>query len=191
MNHLSLTRLSAAVSVWFVLTLPGVLVAEQPGAYLDCRDRPGSCSEQEVEKALTGLSGMKTGFRPPQDKPADVLPQEKPAVVVLPILFEWNKATLRSKDLEELNKVGRALTRHPDLRLEIHGHTDDTGTEVYNQQLSEARAASVKRYLTQSFPSINAANLMTMGHGESTPKFENGTPDGREKNRRVEFIPRP
>ena len=190
MNHISLTRLSAVISVWFVLTLPCALVAEQPGAYLDCRDRPGSCPEQEIEKALTGLSGMKTGFRP-QEKPAAVLPQEKPSVVVLPILFEWNKATLRSEYLEELNKVGRVLTRHPDLRLEIHGYTDDTGTADYNQNLSEARAASVKRYLKQSFPSINGANLVTMGHGESAPKFENSTPEGREKNRRVEFIPRP
>jgi OOP family OmpA-OmpF porin len=67
----------------------------------------------------------------------------------------------------------------------IEGHTCDMGPDAYNQKLSERRAAAVRDYLVQN--GVNAANLSTVGYGESQPMADNKTRSGRELNRRVEF----
>ncbi|MCZ7582429.1 MAG: OmpA family protein [Deltaproteobacteria bacterium] len=68
----------------------------------------------------------------------------------------------------------------------VEGHTDNVGADAYNQKLSERRAASVRMYLIGK--GLDAAKLNAVGYGESKPVADNDTPDGRQKNRRVEFI---
>ncbi len=83
-------------------------------------------------------------------------------------------------------KVSGILLAHPGLKLEIEGHTDSVGSDVFNQSLSERRATSVKDYLIgQGFPS---ASIGARGLGESLPVASNDTAAGRQQNRRVELV---
>lgn len=79
------------------------------------------------------------------------------------------------------------LKDHPDLRLSIEGHTDATGNEQHNQELSERRAASVKAFLVSEY-GIDGSRLQTKGFGQSKPVADNNTPEGRQQNRRVELV---
>ena len=78
------------------------------------------------------------------------------------------------------------IVRQQNVKLDIVGHTDSTGTEAYNQALSVRRAQAVRAYLIAA--GIDAARLTASGKGESSPIASNDTRDGRAKNRRVEFI---
>ena len=103
------------------------------------------------------------------------------------ILFDLEKATLKSESKSELDRIGAVLIQVPELVVEIGGHTDATGTDKYNMKLSEARAKAVHDYLEANFPQITAGNLTSKGYGESTPVAPNKTKEGRAANRRVEF----
>jgi outer membrane protein OmpA-like peptidoglycan-associated protein len=119
-----------------------------------------------------------------RQKVADIV-KEKPSID-LEVYFDFNSAAITSKAMPDLNNLGKALNS-PDLKgsvFLIGGHTDGKGTEVYNQLLSERRAESVKRFLTQRF-GINAANLVTAGYGKEQLKDE-ANPFAAE-NRRVQI----
>jgi OOP family OmpA-OmpF porin len=102
--------------------------------------------------------------------------------------FETGKAVLLPEDFPTLDVVGQVLTRWPDLRIEIGGHTDSRGGVAYNQKLSEARASSVLTYLVQKFPNLKAEQFTAKGYGKSRPLAPNTTALGMAKNRRVEFV---
>ncbi len=78
------------------------------------------------------------------------------------------------------------MTSHPDLKIEIEGHADSTGSEEHNLRLSERRAESVHAYLSQQ--GIGRTVVGTVGFGEERPVATNGTAAGRQLNRRVEII---
>ncbi len=102
------------------------------------------------------------------------------------VLFDVDKATLKPGAREKLARIAGILAGHPDLKVEIEGHTDSTGSDEYNQRLSERRAASVHAYLMQQ--GIGQSIVATAGYGESRPVATNGTAAGRQQNRRVELI---
>lgn len=102
------------------------------------------------------------------------------------VLFAVNKSDLSTEAKGNLDKLVTVLNTYPDTNIEIQGHTDDTGTEEYNQTLSEKRAGSVSTYLTER--GIAATRVTTKGFGELAPKYDNTAPDGRTQNRRVEFL---
>ena len=102
------------------------------------------------------------------------------------VLFETNSFTLRPTARERLARVAGILLAYPDLRMEVDGHTDSVGSDAYNQQLSEKRAASVRDYLVQQGISISAINIM--GFGKTQPIASNTTAAGRQQNRRVELV---
>jgi outer membrane protein OmpA-like peptidoglycan-associated protein len=85
-----------------------------------------------------------------------------------------------------LDDLATHLNAHPELKLSIEGHTDNTGTHEHNQQLSERRAASVKKYLAEK--GVATDRITTAGFSSDRPVASNDTPEGRQKNRRVEFI---
>ncbi len=107
-------------------------------------------------------------------------------VNVSDVLFDVDKATLRPGARERLARVAGILLAHRDLKIQVEGHTDSTGTDGYNQRLSEARAASVRNYIVSS--GINQGVVGTAGFGETKPVATNGTPAGRQQNRRVELV---
>lgn len=101
--------------------------------------------------------------------------------------FETGKARLQPESHASLDEVGDILVRWPELRIEIGGHTDSQGTDVFNQKLSEERAQAVLGYLLVKFPSLKSEQLTSAGYGESKPIAPNTTALDRAKNRRVEF----
>jgi outer membrane protein OmpA-like peptidoglycan-associated protein len=102
------------------------------------------------------------------------------------VLFAVNKSDLSTEAKGNLDKLVTVLNTYPDTNIEIQGHTDSSGTEEYNQSLSEKRAAAVSTYLTGK--AIAPARVTTKGFGEMAPKYDNTTPDGMTQNRRVEFL---
>ncbi len=102
------------------------------------------------------------------------------------ILFALNSFSLTSDATSNLNKLVTILNSYPDTNIEIQGHTDSSGSEQYNQTLSEKRASSVSSYLIQK--NIAGSRITTKGYGELSPKYDNATEIGRVQNRRVEFV---
>ena len=106
--------------------------------------------------------------------------------------FDFDKSNLRPDAVAILSEAAQILTRYPDLRVEVAGHTDSKGTEEYNQKLSERRAKAVYDYLTTN--GVAATRLQgPIGYGESRPIAPNtnadgsDNPEGRAKNRRTEL----
>jgi outer membrane protein OmpA-like peptidoglycan-associated protein len=114
------------------------------------------------------------------------LAKDKPNID-LEITFDYNSADISAKSLSAVQTLGKALS-NPDLRgstFVVAGHTDAAGGEGYNQELSERRADSIKRYLTEKF-GINGADLVTVGYGKGKPKDAANPMD--PANRRVQVV---
>jgi OOP family OmpA-OmpF porin len=106
-------------------------------------------------------------------------------VVLNNIFFEVDSYDLAPKSQTELDKVAGFLVDNPKIKVEISGHTDDTGTASYNQTLSLKRAQSVVEYLAGR--GIPKQRLLQVGHGSSRPLRPNDSEDNRQVNRRIEF----
>lgn len=106
-------------------------------------------------------------------------------VVLENIYFETNSAKLKSSSYPELERVVKLLKGNPGVKLEISGHTDNVGSYLANKRLSEDRAKSVVDYLVEQ--GIARSRLTYKGYSFTQPIATNDTPQGRQKNRRVEF----
>ena len=100
--------------------------------------------------------------------------------------FELGKAVIKPTSFQSLDVLAQTLKDAPTWKLRISGHTDNTGSEKFNKALSVARAESVKAYLLSK--GVSADRISTEGFGALSPIASNDTPEGREANRRVEFI---
>jgi outer membrane protein OmpA-like peptidoglycan-associated protein len=103
------------------------------------------------------------------------------------IYFDFNLATLNPQSNRALTGIADLLTRNADWRIRIEGHTDNVGTDAYNQDLSMRRAATVRAALVSDF-SIASDRLTSQGFGEARPVETNDTIAGRARNRRVELV---
>jgi OOP family OmpA-OmpF porin len=101
------------------------------------------------------------------------------------VFFDFNKSEIKSEADPLMKEAVNILEENPEMRIEIQGHTDSKGPEVYNQMLSEKRAMAVKAYLVKE--GIDSGRLEVNGYGESDPIASNDTEEGRQKNRRVRF----
>lgn len=102
------------------------------------------------------------------------------------VYFATNKDVILAKSFPMLNEVAKALQDNPNFKIEIGGHTDNRGSAALNKKLSQRRAESVRRYLTDK-GKVNGARITAVGYGDSQPIATNQTQVGRDKNRRVEF----
>jgi len=102
--------------------------------------------------------------------------------------FETNKADILPESFPTLDAVGTLLTRWPQLKLEIGGHTDSRGSAARNQKLSEARADAVRTYLLGKFDKLDPAQFTVKGYGKTKPIVPNTNELNWAKNRRVEFV---
>jgi len=102
------------------------------------------------------------------------------------IFFEFNKAKIKPESYGILDEVVQVLKDRTEISLEIQGHTDSKGKDVYNLCLSQARADSVKKYLVEH--GIDSYRLNAVGYGETCFIASNKTKEGRAMNRRVEFM---
>jgi OOP family OmpA-OmpF porin len=99
--------------------------------------------------------------------------------------FETGKDKIKKLSYPVMDAVVKVMSEHPEYKLVISGHTDNTGTAVKNQELSEERAAAAKNYLTSH--GIDGSRITSAGYGDTMPVDDNKTSRGRAKNRRVEF----
>jgi len=100
------------------------------------------------------------------------------------ILFDVNSSALKPVSQQNINQLAVVLNKYKDTEILIEGHTDSTGSEAHNQQLSDSRAESVARQLKSQ--GVSGGRTTTVGYGEDQPIADNGSLDGRTLNRRVE-----
>ena len=101
------------------------------------------------------------------------------------LLFAVDKSDLSQTSESNLRELATTLAKYEDTEVLVEGHTDADGADEHNQQLSEARARSVQRYLVAQ--GVRAGRLTTMGYGEVQPVADNSTAAGKANNRRVEI----
>ena len=161
------------------------------------RDAYGYCVRTihwSKEVAIPKCEGWAEPKAPEIVKPAPVV-VPKPAPVVTKVkddapvafrgFFDTNKSLLKDEAKTQLNDYSEYMNHHTSTKVKVSGHTDSTGTETYNQALSEKRANSVKTYLESK--GIDGQRIQTEGLGESQPVATNKTKEGRAQNRRVEL----
>lgn len=112
-------------------------------------------------------------------------------IVTMPdgILFDVDSAALRASLQGDIRALASNLQQYPDTTVDVIGHTDNTGSAGYNQDLSARRAQAVAGVLLEQ--GVSPARVRAFGRGESEPVASNLTPEGRQQNRRVEVIIRP
>jgi OOP family OmpA-OmpF porin len=161
---------------------PGV-VGDGPDGCLQDTDADGFPNKNDkcVDQPET-----RNGFED-EDGCPDEIPQavKRFTGAIQGIAFDTGKATIKPSSFPTLDAAASVLNEYAALRVEISGHTDTTGTPERNLQLSKERADSVKQYLTTK--GIAAERVETRGAGPNEPVADNATPDGRSKNRRIEF----
>jgi len=102
------------------------------------------------------------------------------------VLFDTGSFTLKPGAREKLAKVSGILLAHPGLIMQIEGHTDSVGSDAFNVRLSEQRADSVKDFLGGQ--GVSLSSITAQGFGKAEPVATNDTPEGRQRNRRVEIV---
>lgn len=132
--------------------------------------------EVQLQLVPTGVAPAATSATPNTAAP----------IVLSNVFFQTGSASLRPESTDELNRLAKLLTESPALRIQVNGHTDDTGEAAINLALSENRAKAVYDFLIKS--NVAADRLRYKGFGETQPVAENNTEAGRSRNRRTEFI---
>lgn len=102
------------------------------------------------------------------------------------ITFDIGKSTIKPESMGEINRIVTLMNENPDLKFSVEGHTDSTGNADSNQKLSDERSAAVVAKLVEM--GISEDRLQSAGKGQTSPIADNGTDEGRAKNRRVEFV---
>lgn len=145
----------------------GAVAGAGIGAYMDAQEK-----KLREKTAGTGV---------------DVIRQGDDLLLRMPsgITFATDNAAVQPQFQPTLNEVASVLAEYPKTYLDIYGHTDSTGSETYNQGLSERRAQSVSAYLAAR--GVQTARMATKGFGEMQPIATNETEAGRQTNRRVEI----
>ena len=145
----------------------GALAGAGVGAYMD---RQEAALRAELDR--TGVSVTRVGDNITLNMPGN-------------ITFATNSADLNAGFYDVLTSVSLVVNQFEQTVIEVAGHTDSTGSDAYNQQLSERRARSVASYLQSQ--GISSQRMITVGMGESRPVADNSTDAGRAQNRRVEI----
>jgi outer membrane protein OmpA-like peptidoglycan-associated protein len=186
-RHLMIIALTV-VGLLVLAVVPALVYAQGVRSMTDFRGS-SDYSADDISRALFGRGEEKGAKALGREErtPRGVPEREEPNRSVAPnVYFEFNSDKVQPKYYPDLDKLGKALEQHPEYRIRIEGHTDNIGSDPYNQALSERRAESVRRYLVQKF-AVASERLIAKGYGKSD-RYDNSTPEGREKNRRIEVV---
>ena len=145
----------------------GALAGAGVGYYMDEQER-----KLRQQTAGTGINVIRDGDNLVLDMPSE-------------ITFGVDSANIDAGFRNTLNQVASTVTQYEKTYVDVLGHTDSTGSDAYNQALSERRASAVADYLSSR--GVQSARLATRGYGESQPKTSNLDAAGRSANRRVEI----
>jgi outer membrane protein OmpA-like peptidoglycan-associated protein len=119
----------------------------------------------------------------------DVTPVDNGSAILvnLPngVTFDTDSTVIKPAFRDTLDRVANSMVQYPNSLIDVYGHTDSTGSDTYNQTLSERRAQAVASYLSSR--GVAAARIRSQGFGESQPVASNATEEGRSANRRVEI----
>jgi outer membrane protein OmpA-like peptidoglycan-associated protein len=146
----------------------GAIAGAAVGGYMDRQE-----AELRRRTAETQIEVARNGDQIELRMPADVT-------------FAVNQSNIQSAFYPSLNEVARTLTDFPSTAVDIIGHADSDGSDSYNQQLSERRAASVRDYL--STQGVQTVRMVASGRGESDPLVPNTTAANKAQNRRVQIL---
>jgi outer membrane protein OmpA-like peptidoglycan-associated protein len=150
----------------------------------------GRLSKQASAASARSASPPPAKYPPPPPPPPPALPQPAAKIIdkmTLRVNFDVDQAIIRSDDKAALDKVVNFVKKYSDAKIELHGYTDNRGTEAHNLWLSEKRAEAVKQYLIKE-AGVDPSQISTVGRGESNPVADNKTEKGRFENRRVEVL---
>ncbi|MEX2495042.1 MAG: OmpA family protein [Woeseia sp.] len=150
-----------------ILAGVGALAGAAVGNYMDRQE-----AKLRAELQGTGVSVTRIGDNITLNMPGNVT-------------FASDSSDLSPAFFDVLNSVSKVMKEYGKTVVEVAGHTDSTGSDSYNQRLSERRAAAVAQYLRSQ--DVSGERLLTLGMGESHPVADNGTDAGRQTNRRVEI----
>ena len=119
------------------------------------------------------------------DKKPEIAVEKGKTIVLEGVHFASGSAKLTPDSKQTLDKVVNTLKENPEIQVEIRGYTDNTGSYKVNMRLSQKRAEAVRDYLVEH--GIDGSRIQAKGYGPANPIADNSTPEGRAKNRRIEF----
>jgi outer membrane protein OmpA-like peptidoglycan-associated protein len=144
-------------------------------------------AEKDKQEAIRQKEEMRARLLKQLNQVLETRDTDRGLVVSMPdVLFDPGQYTLKPAARERLARISGIVLAYPELKLQIEGYTDSTGSDEFNQRLSDKRAATVRDYLVDSGISIN--NVFAKGMGKANPIADNATAAGRKLNRRVEMI---
>jgi outer membrane protein OmpA-like peptidoglycan-associated protein len=161
--------------------------AQQTAQQVDEARRRAQEAQQRAQQAETQQQQLRQQIRDQLNQILETRDTARGLIVSMPdVLFDTNSAALKMTARERLAKVSGILLAHPDIKVEVDGYTDSTGDPMFNEQLSQQRAAAVQSYLTQQ--GVPGGSVSVHGFGEANPIASNDTASGRQQNRRVELV---
>jgi outer membrane protein OmpA-like peptidoglycan-associated protein len=161
--------------------------AQQTAQQADEARRRAQDAQQRAQQAEVQQQQLRQQLRDQLNQILETRDTARGLIVSMPdVLFDTGSATLKTTARERLAKVAGILLAHPDIKVEVDGYTDSTGDPMFNQQLSEKRAAAVESYIVQQ--GVTGSSISVHGFGQSNPIASNDTATGRQQNRRVELV---
>ncbi len=159
---------------------PGSYLAISSAMNYQRREMPFRIDEGQVQDLEIVLQPVVVDLGPVRVEPDRLAIDDK-------IRFKAGKTEIEQSSYELLTQVAQTIKNHPEIKkIQVEGHTDDRGGAIENQRLSEKRAQKVVEFLVSA--GVEAGRLSAVGFGEAIPIAENSTAEGRETNRRVEFV---
>jgi outer membrane protein OmpA-like peptidoglycan-associated protein len=163
--------------------------AERQAVLVSAREREAQRSSQQAQAASAQAQTAEERAKALERELADLKGKKTDRGVVVTlgdVLFDTGMATLKPGAYTTIDRLATVLKEDAARKVLIEGHTDNVGSDEYNQSLSERRAASVQAALFER--GVEASQISTVGKGETTPVAGNNNPAGRQQNRRVELV---
>ena len=161
--------------------------AQQAEAARQQADQARQQAEQARQQAENDRAQMRARMLQQLNQVLETRDSARGLIVSMPdVLFDTGKSELKSSARERLAKVAGILIAYPDIRVEVDGYTDSTGSLELNERLSQSRANSVQGYLISQ--GVSSATITTQAFGPNNPIATNDTASGRQQNRRVELV---
>jgi len=164
--------------------------AERNRVLLEARTRQAEAQAQKAEAARQEAESARAETEDMQRQLSDMKAKQTERGMVLTlgggVLFETSKATLKPGAASQMDRIAQFMQQNPETKVIVEGHTDSTGSEEYNEQLSQRRAQAVSDALVER--GIDPSRVQAMGRGEAYPVASNDTSAGRQQNRRVDIV---
>ena len=151
-----------------------------------CPDKDGDGVADKDDKCIDQVGPASNNGCPITQAPTLTKVEEKIIFkAVADLQFETGKAVIKAYSFDSLDELAALMVKRPELTLILSGHTDNVGKPAANKILSMKRAQAVKNYLMDA--GVDGSRIAAVGYGSTRPVASNKTPQGRQKNRRVEF----